>query len=174
MSLELGPCHVLFGAKDAEVDIGKTEGGVVVNFATDVVDLMSDQFGTSPEEQVVTGQKTTITCPMAEVTLANLAFALNQSLKTSGEASGIAGENIVGLQLSTKAQSLLLKKYIGGGPSEDTQNWLRFPKAAPQGTFDFGFSKDSQRIASVVFTAFSDDNQNLYYIGDEAAAVDGS
>ena len=174
MSLELGPCQILFGAKDAEVDIGKTEGGVVVTFATDVVDLMSDQFGTAPEDQVITGQKASIACPMAEVTLANLAFALNQTLKTIGAASGVVGENIVGTLLTTKAKSLLIKKYVGGSPSEDTQDWLRFPDAAPQGNFDFPFSKDSQRIINVNFTAFPDDSGNLYYLGDETAAVGGS
>lgn len=174
MALELGPCQILFGTKDAEVDIGKTEGGVVVAFATDVVDLMSDQFGTAPEEQVITGQKATITCPMAEVTLANLAFALNQTLKTIDEDSGFAGENLVATKLSTKAKSLLIKKYVGGSPSSDSQEWLRFPEAAPQGNFDFSFTKDSQRIVSVTFTAFPDDSGNLYYFGDETAAIGGS
>lgn len=174
MSLELGPCQILFGTKDAEIDIGKTEGGIVVTFATDVVDLMSDQFGTSPEEQVITGQKATIVCPIAEVTLENLAFALNQTLKAIGADSGIAGENIVGTKLSTKANSLLIKKYVDGSPSDDTQDWMRFPKAAPQGNFDFAFSKDSQRIVSVTFTGFPDATGNLYYLGDETAAVGGS
>jgi hypothetical protein len=35
MSLELGPCECLWGTAGAEVSLGKTEGGVVVTFATD-------------------------------------------------------------------------------------------------------------------------------------------
>ena len=174
MSLELGPCQVLFGTKDAEEDLGKTEGGVVATFATDVVDLMSDQYGTAPEDQVVSGQKATIVCPLADITLANLAIALNQTVKSIGDDSGIVGENIVGTKLSTKAQSLLLKKYVDGAASTDTQNWLRFPEAAPQGNFDYSFTKDGQRIISLTLTAFPDDSNHLYYLGDETAAVDGS
>ena len=174
MSLELGPCQVLWGTVGAEVDIGKTEGGVVVTFATDVADLLSDQFGTAPEDQVVTGQKASVACPLADITLENLAIALNQTVKTIGEGSGIAGENIVGTKLSTKAKSLLLKKYVNGSPSSDTQEWVRFPKAAPQGNFDYSFTKDGQRIIAVVFTAFQDDSGFPYYLGDETAAVGGS
>ena len=174
MSLELGPCAVYFGTKDSEVDLGRTEGGVVVTFATDVVDLMSDQYGTAPEDQVVSGQKATIVCPLADITLANLAIALNQDVKSIDADSGIAGANIVGTKLSTKAQSLLLKKYVDGAASLDSQDWLRFPEAAPQGNFDYSFTKDGQRIISLTLTAFPDDSNYLYYLGDETAAVDGS
>ena len=174
MALELGPCEVKFGTKDAEADLGKTEGGVVVTFATDVVDLVSDQYGTTPEDQVVSGQKATIVCPLADITLANLALALNQNMKTIDDDSGIAGANLVGTKLSTKANSLLLKKYVDGIPSTDPQDWLRFPEAAPQGNFDYSFTKDGQRVISLTLTAFPDDTNYLYYLGDETAAVDGS
>jgi len=174
MGLELGPCSVSFGTKDSEVDIGRTEGGVVVAFSTSVVDLVSDQYGTSPEDQVITGQGAVITCPIANITLANLAIALNQSVKTLGEDLGIKGKNLVGTKLSTKAQSLLLKKYVDGAESTNTQDYLRFPEAAPQGNFDYSYSKDGQRIISVVFTAFPDDDGYLYYMGDEDAATGGS
>lgn len=174
MSLELGPCEVLWGTEGGEVSLGKTEGGVVVTFATDVVDLTSDQHGTAPEDQVISGQKATIVCPLADITLANLAIALNQTEKTLSAASGIAGENIVGTKLSTKAQSLLLKKYVDGSASVDTQDHLRFPKAAPQGNFDYSFTKDGQRVISLTLTAFPDDNDYLYFIGDETAATTGS
>ena len=96
MSLELGPCGCFFGTKDSEVDLGKTEGGVVITFSTDVADLVSDQNGTSPEDQVISGQGASIACPLADITLANLAIALNQTVKTSGDDSGIAGANLVG------------------------------------------------------------------------------
>lgn len=176
MALELGPCEVSFGehSGDAEVNLGKTEGGVIITFATDVVDLLSDQFGTTPEDQVISGQKASIACPLADITLSNLALALNQSVKSIDGDSGIKGKNLVGTKLSTKAKSLLLKKYVNGEVSTDTQNWVRFPEAAPQGNFDYSFTKDGQRIISLVFTAFPDDDNYLYYLGDETAATGGS
>lgn len=174
MSLELGPCGVFFGTAAAEVDLGKTEGGVVVTFATDIVDLTSDQYGTAPEDQVVSGQKATIACPLADISLDNLAIALNQSNKAIGADSGVAGSNIVGTKLSTKAQSLLLKKYVDGSVSADTQDHLRFPKAAPSGNFDYSFTKDGQRIITLTLTAYPDDDNYLYFLGDETAATTGS
>ena len=167
--LDLGPCQVLFGvhAGDAEVDLGRTEGGVRVAFSTDVADLATDQRGTTPEDQVVTGQGALITVPLAEYNLTNLGLALNQDV--IGDAL-IEGENIVGTKLSSKANSLLLKKYVNGAPSIDEEDWIRFPEAAPQGNFEISFSKDGQRIIEIVFTAFPDDSEILYYIGDEAAS----
>jgi len=161
--LDLGPCQVLFGTEGAETDLGKTEGGVEVAFTTDVADLASDQHGTSPEDQVIVGQGATITVPLAEYTLENLATALNQTL----DGDVIDGANLVGTKMSTKAQSLLLKKYVNGAASTDQDDWMRFPKAAPQGNPTIRFNKSDQRIIEVVFTAFPDDSDNLYYIGEE-------
>ena len=175
MALELGPCQILFGDEGSEVDLGKTEGGVVVNFGTDVADLTSDQHGTAPEDQVVTGQKATINVPLAEPSLRILAISLNQTRLAAGGKWGIAGGNIVGTKLSSKANSLLIKKYVDGSPSTNSEDWMRFPYAAPVGNFDYPYSKDSQRIINTVFTAFPDPTtDDLYYIGDETAAETGS
>lgn len=163
VGLDLGPCQVLFGTEGAEADLGKTEGGVEVAFATDVADLASDQHGTSPEDQVIVGQGATITVPLAEYTLTNLALALNQTL----DGSVIDGANLVGTKMTTKAKSLLLKKYVSGQPSTNESDWMRFPKAAPQGSPTVRFSKTDQRVIEIVFTAFPDDYDNLYYLGDE-------
>ena len=161
--LDLGPCEVSFGTEGAEADLGKTEGGVEIAFVTEVADLASDQYGTSPEDQVIVGQGATITVPLAEYTLENLAIALNQTLV----GDGIDGANLVGTKMSTKAQSLLIKKYVDGVVSTDEDDWMRFPSAAPQGSPTIRFSKSDQRIIEVVFTAFPDASDNLYYIGEE-------
>ena len=161
--LDLGPCQVLFGTEGAEVDLGKTEGGVEVAFTTDVADLLSDQHGTSPEDQMITGQGATITVPLAEYTLANLAKALNQTL----DGSVIDGASLVGTKMTTLAESLLLIKYVNGVASVNESDRMRFPVAAPVGSPTIRFSKSDQRIIEIVFTAFPDTLDNLYYIGDE-------
>ena len=162
-NLELSPCAVYFGAIGAEADLGRTEGGVRVAFVTDVADLMSDQWGTQPEDQVITGQGCRVTAPLAEYTLSNLALALNQSV--TGEL--VAGDRLVGTKMSDQANSLLLKEYKDGAVSEDSKNWMRFPKAAPVGNPEILFSKSDQRIIEVEFVCFTDATDTLYYIGDE-------
>lgn len=165
--MELGPCQVSFGTEDSETDLGRTEGGVVVSFIQDVADLLSDQYGTQPEDQIITGTGATIVVPMAEITFANLSVALN--IDTSAGGGLIEGSSLVGTKLYDQAESLLLKRYVDGSVSSDEEDWIRFPKAASQGNFELGFSKDGQRIMEVTFIAFRDrTSEDLYYIGDES------
>lgn len=165
--LELGPCQVSFGTEGAEVDLGCTDGGVTVSFITDAGDLMCDQFGTQPVDQVITGQGAEVRVPLAEITLDNLALALNQTVISDAL---IEGENLVGTKMSTYGQSLLLRKYVDGEASADPADWMRFPVAAPLGSPEVSFSRDTQRVIEVVFKCFPDSNDILYYIGDESAS----
>ena len=165
--LDLGPCQVNYGTAGAEVDLGRTEGGVRVAFATDVTDLMSDQWGTQPEDGVITGQGARITVPLAEYTLANLAIALNQDLVGD---ELIEGGRLVGTKLRSLADSLLLKKYVDGEVSQDDTDYMRFPVATPVGSPEILFDKNTQRIIEVEFIAFPDSDDILYFIGDEATS----
>lgn len=165
--LELGPCQALFGVAGAEADLGETEGGIRVAWTTDVADLLTDQFGTQPQDQVITGQGARITIPLAEYTLTHMAQALNQTL-VSGNL--IEGGRLVGTKMTAQAKSLLLKAYVDGSASELTENWIRFPLAAPVGSPEIAFSKADQRIIEIEFIAFPDVLNILYYIGDETAS----
>ena len=165
--LELGPCQALFGAAGSEADLGETEGGVRVVWTTDVADLLTDQFGSQPQDQVITGQGARITVPLAEYTVAHMGIALNQSL-ISGVL--IEGDRLVGSKMTSRAQSLLLKEYVDGAVSALPVNWIRFPLAAPVGSPEIAFSKADQRIIEIEFIAFPDVLNILYYIGDETAS----
>jgi hypothetical protein len=172
--LDLGPCQVLFGTAGSEADLGKTQGGVRVTFAEDAADLLSDQYGTQPEDQVITGQSAEIVVPMADYTLDNLATALNQTKKTFGADEGIQGASLVGTKRTSKGNSLLLKKYVDGAVSTSDEDWIRFPEAAPQGSIEIAFDGSTQRIIETTFKAFPDTNNILYWFGNETAAAYGS
>ena len=173
MSLDLGPCQVLFGTAGAEADIGKTQGGVRVTFTEDFADLMSDQYGTQPEDQVITGHSATVVIPLANYTHDNFATALNQTKLTSGQKTGIKGSGLLGVKLSHNANSLLLKKYVSGVVSTDDQDWIRFPKAGPTGSIEVVFDGATQRVIETTMRALPDDSDVLYYIGNEDAAEYG-
>jgi len=165
--MELGPCQVLFGDEDSEADLGRTQGGVVITWETDVADILSDQYGTRPEDQAVVGMGATIKVPLAENTKTNWALALNQSVSAGGNL--VEGASIIGTKMYTQANSLLLKKYVAGSPSSSRADWVRFPKAAATGNFTSTFDAAGQRIIEITFIAFPDRTTNdLYYIGDES------
>ena len=175
MALDLGPCQVLLGTAGAEADIGKTQGGVRVAFSEDIVDLMSDQYGSQPEDQMITGHTATVVTALADYSVDNLAIALNQDmLEYAPSEKGFKGSSLVGTKLSTKGQSLLLKKYVDGAVSSNENDWVRFPVAAPTGAFELTFDGATQRVIEITFQAFPDGNDVLYFIGDENAAESGS
>ena len=174
MALDLGPCRAYFGVAGSEADLGKTQGGVKVQFMQGVADLKSDQFGTEPEDQMIVGQGATIVIPLADYTLDSLATALGQTKKTLGADAGIKGSSLVGTLKTTLAHSLLLKKYVNGAISTDEDNWMQFPIAAPDGNFEVVFDSDSQRIIESSFRAYPDADGLLYYIGSDTAAETGS
>lgn len=174
MALDLGPCQVLFGTAGSEIDLGKTQGGVRVTFSQDEVDLLSDQYGTQPEDQAITGHSAMIVVPLAEYTIENLATALHQTKKQLGTKEGIKGSSLVGSKQTDYGNSLLIKKYVSGVVSTDENDWIRFPNAAPSGNFEIPFDGASQRIIETTFRAFPDANDVLYFIGDEGAAESGS
>jgi len=165
--LDLGPCQVNYGTAGAEVDLGRTEGGVRVAFATDVTDLMSDQWGTQPEDGVITGQGARITVPLAEYTLTNLGIALHQSLIGDGLIEGV---RLVGTKMRSLAESLLLKKYVDGVVSANEEDWIRFPVAAAAANPEILFDKSTQRIIEVEFIAYPDSDDILYFIGEEGSS----
>jgi len=171
-NLDLGPCRVYWGS--GQTDLGRTQGGVRIEFTEDVSDLLSDQYGSQPENQVITGHSATITVPLAEYTLDNLAIALNQSVTALGGKHGIKGSSLVGTKMTSVADELLLKKYVDGSISSDTENWVKFPKAAPVGNFEIAFDGTNQRIIEVVFRAFPNADDVLYFLGDEDAAESGT
>ncbi len=175
MALDLGPCRVYYGTLASEVDIGRTQGGVKVNFTQDIADLKSDQFGTSPEDQAITGHGCTIMVPFADYTMDNLAIALGQTKLSLAGDSGIKGSILVGTLKSSVGKSLLLKKYVNGVVSTDEDNWMQFPLVAPDGNVEINFDGENQRIIEVTFRAYPYGADSvLYYIGSDEAAEGGS
>jgi hypothetical protein len=67
-NVKLGVCSVTFGG----VDLGYTKGGVEVAVATETHQVMIDQFGNTPVNELIMGRTCKATVPLAETTLENL------------------------------------------------------------------------------------------------------
>jgi hypothetical protein len=153
MALELGACKVYFGTSGAEVDLGKTNGGVTVRIADTSADLKSDQNGESPEDTVITGTTVEVELQLAEMDLSKLNSIL-QSQNASPNDDFVAGENRVGTSLLAIAKSLLLKKFVNGVESTDVANHITFPKAAPISNVELKYDGTNQRVVACVFKCF--------------------
>jgi len=170
MGLELGPCQVLYGTAGAEVDFGKTEGGVIAHHEILTKELFSDQDGEAPYDEVITGIKAWVEVPLAEVTLTNIATIFGYTLKHLAGKSGFWGTDLVGTRLRALGQSLILKKYVSGVPSTDSDDWLTYPLASLKGAVELTYDKNTQRVLKAVFVAFKDDSNHWFLFGTEAAA----
>ncbi len=182
MSLELGPCQVKFGTAGSETDLGKTHGGVTIKIVDDSVDLHSDQYGSSPEDTVITGTTVEVETALAEVTFDELAIALNQTKFGTLLTGGIPGENNVGTSMLDNAQQLVLTKYVDGSASSDATDVITFPAASPVSDVELTYDADNQRVLKLTFKCFpkvvnaawgtgtANDKTVTYYFGDETAA----
>ena len=150
--LELGPCQVLYGAAGAEVDLGKTHGGVTVKIKDDTKDLNSDQYGSAAEDSIITGTNVEVDIAFAEIGFDLLAQVLNQDM--IGAASGVVIENNVGTSLKSSGKSLVLIKYVNGAPSTDDKDKVVFPCACPIGDIELVYDADTQRALKSTFKCF--------------------
>jgi hypothetical protein len=164
--MELGPCQVEFNS----IDLGGTKG-VTVTWKTPAADLLRDQFGTEFYDKVITGQSCTVKMGLVDITMHNLAVALNQTARAGSGKNAIAGTNLVGTKMSTLAHVLTLKKYVAGVPSTDEDDWLTFKKAfALSDSLALSFDANTQRVIELEFLAMQDTQGLLYIIGDTTIA----
>lgn len=167
MSLELGPCAAYLGTAGSEADLGKTHGGVTVRITDDRVDLKSDQYGTGPEDSVITGTVVEVEMSLAEVTFDELAIALNQTKFGSLLTGGVTGENNVGTSMLSAAKSLILKKYVSGALSTDETNWITFPAACPASDVELTYDADNQRVLKITFKCFPKEIEDKWGTGTD-------
>lgn len=78
-NVKLGVCRALFDS----VDLGFTKGGVEVEVQTNTHEVLVDQTGETPIDEIITGRTVQVTVPMAETTLENLARVMPGSTLVS-------------------------------------------------------------------------------------------
>lgn len=68
-NVKLGVCQVFYKG----YDLGYTKGGVEVSLSTEKHTVQIDQFGQTPINELIMGRNLTVTVPMAETTMENMA-----------------------------------------------------------------------------------------------------
>jgi hypothetical protein len=163
-NVKMGVCSVKFGS----AELGHTKGGVTVSYEPEIHDITVDQFGSTPGEKVLIGQRLMATVPVAESTMANLTIAIPagdagaSSIKLGGE---------VGARLSAGADTLVLHPIAND--SDDLSEDVVIYKAIVTNTIEVPFMVDAERILELVFEGIIDETRSdgdmLGIIGDSTA-----
>jgi len=160
----MGVCSVTFGT----TALGHTKGGVTVTYEPDIHDITVDQYGSTPAEKVLIGQKLKATVPLAESSIANLAIAIPEG-EAGAESIKIGGK--VGLRLSDVAETLVLHPIAND--SDDLSEDVVIYKAIVTNSIEIPFKVDEERVIELEFEGLvdetRDDGDMLGLIGDSSA-----
>jgi len=163
-NVKMGVCSVTFGT----TALGHTKGGVTVTYEPDIHDITVDQYGSTPAEKVLIGQKLKATVPLAESSIANLAIAIPEG-EAGAESIKIGGK--VGLRLSSEAETLVLHPIAND--NDDLSEDVVIYKAVVTNSIDIPFKVDEERVIELEFEGIIDetrlDGDMLGLIGDSSA-----
>jgi hypothetical protein len=134
------------------VALGQTEGGVTVRHAQDIEPISTDQH-TGAVKAIRTGEGLEVEFSLAELTLENYKFVLNNATVTS--AAGPPATKTVGLYKGVEVaiHALLVK---GPSPYMNSQMQYQVPVVYHDGEPELEFVKDDKAVLACTFTALED------------------
>lgn len=147
---QLGPCQI-YNNTDGS-DLGKTFGGVTVSIEESSVVLNTDQDGETPVDEQIVGTTVSVEANLAEITLANLAFAL----KTTVASNQVKIIPNVGTSLFSNAKEIVIKPYEDGAVTTDETKMLLIPKAGIKANVSMPYNSSDQRAIALTLTGYPD------------------
>lgn len=147
-NLRMGAASLVFKG----VSLGHTKGGVVFKADRSLENVTVDQYGDTPIDKILSGQKVTIEVMLAEPTNSNI----NQIWPEAGDATSATAERVAfgtdaGYSLRADAGPLVLhplNKAVGDD-SEDVNIYL----AISTDPVELPYKVKDQRVYKVVFEA---------------------
>jgi len=137
-------------------DVGYTEDGVTIEYSAETTDLMVEEE-TLPIGRTLDKESVSVTCNMAESTLANIGNAM-------------AGSVVSGNILTVGAGTLkTMNLRIDGTAPEGYKRQIFIPKATAIGTVGMSYRKGSKTIVPVTFQALKASGSSALLIVDNAA-----
>lgn len=161
----LGVCTVTING----VDIGHTKDGVEFSYEPVYKDVTVDQYGDTPVDSRLVGEKVTAKFKIAEYTLANLGIAL-----PFGQYAGAANaRRTFGAQAGKKASDVYVQ-MVFHPKDEGTRRYdLVLYKAMVHSAIVVPFKNDEERVVEVEVMAYVDETKSdrnyLGLLGDSTA-----
>lgn len=155
-NIRLGACSVSWGG----VDLGYTQGGVVVTIGSSKHDTKVDQEGDTPVDSYIMSRTCSVKVPMAETTVDKLTSILSGTGGTS--AGGVLSVTTgVGTSLRSGAKPLVLHPV--NRPADDLSEDFTIPLANTIGDLSFNYEVDRERVFEINFDAFPDEKTKVLF-----------
>jgi len=173
----LGPCQVLFGPKAAEVDLGKSHGGVVFRNTEESAPITHDQTGTGSWDDVIVGMTTEVEVALSEGSYDRLKSILSGATILSDGATpmnfALDVDIPLGRSMRDNAKRLILKPIINNAVSTDKHDWIYVPLAHPISDIEWTFDAENQRVARARFKGYPESaaNPRMWFMGDQAQII---
>lgn len=163
-NVQIGVAELTFGG----VNLGHTKGGVTVSYEPEYHDLTVDKYGNTVIDKILIGEKLSVTAPLAEYTIDNLAIAIPNSTKAGTDKRVTIG-SLCGKKSSEHALELVVHPVNIPGRDYDVVLY----KAVVEESVELPHNFDEEKIMEITFTALIDegkaDGNYLGLIGDSAA-----
>lgn len=140
-------------AASAWTDIGGTDGGLQIEITPKFTDFAVDQIVDIPGSRL-TSRTIMATVTMAEVTLANLATALNTTVGATGANYGTLEPNYGQFASQVPYISLLMDGWAPSVAVANARRRIYFPRVLSTGKFGITYAKDKQVGVQVQMQAY--------------------
>ncbi len=164
---ELSPCQIEIDSSD----MGKTEGGVTLEVTEETVTLHTDQDGTTPVDEQVTGTIMRVTGNLAEITLSNIATLTKGTKVTDGDKEKVEINSNVGTSLLTNCKELVLKPYVSGSVTTDNNKFITIHQAGLKINASMTYNRSDQRVIAFEATGYADSVGLIGTFGDTSASA---
>lgn len=170
-NIRMGTCKILFDGED----LGFTSGGVEVAVATTTHETKVDQYGDTVANEYIMGRTITITIPLVETTLENMAAIIpGATLVETGTGPTLKKKVEVksgtGISLLSLAKELVLHPIAK--PDADKSEDLVIPLAATAGAMNFAYKYDAERVFNCEFKGYPDSTTGVLFIyGDKTVTA---
>lgn len=171
-NINIGPCKVLLN----NTNLGFTKGGVEVTVESETHEVVVDQHGSTPVDELIIGRMVTVTVPLAETTLDTLVATMPGATLIGNATKKVEIPTGVGLSLLDSAEELVLRPQaktveLGSASGSDEEDRdFTVPRAATAGNMTFAYKLDEERIYNVTFKGYPDANNIIAILGDTAAS----
>ena len=169
-NVKMGVCSIVHDG----VDLGLTKGGTEFTYTPEFHTVTVDQFGTTPINEYLIGEKAQAKAILAESTLALIKTICPMATQViDGAKSKLTFGSKPGLELLSRSKKLVLHPLSMGN---DVSLDVTIYKAAIKSELKLNYKVDSEYLYEVTFAALPDvtkaDGNLLFCIGDESAALD--